>query len=951
MRTAILLALVLGLCLPLSCSNKEPSVVKQNPDPDPDPDPDELLDDEEVTYSLEIQPERTQLSTTPGDTIAIKVIVRELRDQANDRVTEDSQIQVSFALTTSSTSSAELTVANPYVDDLGEVQAMLRSTDASVVGELTLRIAVEKDGDLLPGIEEDAFQKIKVTNQIIGQGEIPAKIVLTTAQNKISIFDGESVDLTAQVLDKNDLPVKSITVTLELTEGTLEQGELYLNADQHGQTVEGKTDRLGNFTAKLRSNRSKETVFTVTGSFIYNLIPYRATIKIYVEKRPFGGIEFMKAEPVVIGTQGSGNPVSSTVSFRVFDPENQPLAGYNVSFRIIKPDLDASLNTHITTTNEAGEAYAHLTSGHMPGPVLIEATATFEVSEADGSKSARYAQAATTRIVIASNLPSNNRFYMASDRHNVPSLEVIGETAVVSVLLGDRNGNPVPEGTAVAFFVENGVIESPGVTDKASAAAGTWHSGGEPRNVLPGNGNPVDGFLTVLAVTVGNEFFFDYNANGVYDPGIDTFDTKNVDQETYFDLVSRPDDFRQAAKSDDDPTKSRFYKCSSDAITPATINPTGQDNPADNLKGIPDGDYDPPICYKEASLGDFHFHDQGEPFLDEDSDLTYYRIFGDVISNGDFYITDDFYEEEAFSPHGLGLDGRPAVLYDENDNLKTGFLSYLNSRRIYVPSVPFIDYGEWFIDESLDNNLLDPKLFPPEFDFINFLNYRLEEFNPPDGVPTQLKMIWKSIELVQSGLPIVAYINPIPNTVDCNGTMLDPSYCRTNPQVRGNPFSGTIGRPSFEESFQYFFTSEYLRIPDGDTRRFRVYIGDVNGNPLSEGSTYRAFVDTDPPPAVRITTADGQGGTREDVINFAAADMYTLSPSSEEISILDWHPEGVLSHAENGAVIFDFYLTNTTQSVPIPSLPFTLEIEVHSTHPYAADKISLAVTGTFLGTQ
>ena len=103
--------------------------------------------------------------------------------------------------------------------------------------------------------------------------------------------------------------------------------------------------------------------------------------------------------------------------------------------------------------------------------------------------------------------------------------------STVTATLGDHFGNPVPDGTAVNFSAEGGVIDASCVTGSLPAP-GAPSPVGQTTNskVGPGSGscsvllrssNPrqSDGRITVLAYALGEEDFTDSNGNNVYDPG------------------------------------------------------------------------------------------------------------------------------------------------------------------------------------------------------------------------------------------------------------------------------------------------------------------------------------------------------------------------------------------------------------------------------------------------
>jgi hypothetical protein len=91
----------------------------------------------------------------------------------------------------------------------------------------------------------------------------------------------------------------------------------------------------------------------------------------------------------------------------------------------------------------------------------------------------------------------------------------------VVAIVGDRFGNPVPQNTAVSFFTNGGVVAAQGVTDELGNAFSEIKTGPPiPRAGPvpdPGPSDPRTGFVTVIAVTQGEETFIDSNGNGLFD--------------------------------------------------------------------------------------------------------------------------------------------------------------------------------------------------------------------------------------------------------------------------------------------------------------------------------------------------------------------------------------------------------------------------------------------------
>jgi hypothetical protein len=101
-------------------------------------------------------------------------------------------------------------------------------------------------------------------------------------------------------------------------------------------------------------------------------------------------------------------------------------------------------------------------------------------------------------------------------------LTIDGTQVTVTARLADRYNNPAPDGTAVAFTTNGGIIGGSCTTPLANPGDGTckvtWVSGGTrptTKSTPPG----VNGKAIILATAIGEESFQDTNGNGYYDAG------------------------------------------------------------------------------------------------------------------------------------------------------------------------------------------------------------------------------------------------------------------------------------------------------------------------------------------------------------------------------------------------------------------------------------------------
>ena len=126
---------------------------------------------------------------------------------------------------------------------------------------------------------------------------------------------------------------------------------------------------------------------------------------------------------------------------------------------------------------------------------------------------------------LVTGFPDQNSFSIAAETLNPEAYNYNNVDVPLTVNVGDRYNNPVPEGTTVFLVSEGGLVSESCASDESGTCAATWTSTG-PR--------PADGRATVLAFSVGEESFVDVNSNGFYDPQ-DRFDRGSDVGEAYID--------------------------------------------------------------------------------------------------------------------------------------------------------------------------------------------------------------------------------------------------------------------------------------------------------------------------------------------------------------------------------------------------------------------------------
>ena len=228
-----------------------------------------------------------------------------------------------------------------------------------------------------------------------------------------------------------------------------------------------------------------------------------------IDVAPATNLLFVEAKPSTIFLAGSGGTTQSVVKFRLVNTANVALQGQDVLLEL--KDLAGGIpKTSFGTvgnvaaivqpTNASGEIVVPVFSGTVPTNVSVKASLISNANVATIS----------SVLAIASGRAVQARASLSVEKLSIEGANVDGVTTTVSMSLADRQGNPVPEGTAVNFVTEGGVLIPPVCTTVNSACTVTLRS----QNPRPANGR-----VSILAYAAGEEDFIDLNFDNVYTVG------------------------------------------------------------------------------------------------------------------------------------------------------------------------------------------------------------------------------------------------------------------------------------------------------------------------------------------------------------------------------------------------------------------------------------------------
>ena len=237
------------------------------------------------------------------------------------------------------------------------------------------------------------------------------------------------------------------------------------------------------------------------------------TKSLLVTAAPATNMSFVSVSPSRIYLANSGGVTQAIAEFKLVNARGEALQGQDVLLTlktlnggIPKASFGAvgSVTSITVTTDAVGKVSVPVFSGTVPTNVVINAALVSNL----------LVQTDSSVLAIASGRPAQARVSLSLEKFSIEGANIDGELSKVTMSLADRQGNPVPDGTAVNFVTEGGVMIPPvcttGVVPGDSKCSVTIRSQ---------NPRPVNGLVSILAYVAGEEDFVDANFNNVYDCG------------------------------------------------------------------------------------------------------------------------------------------------------------------------------------------------------------------------------------------------------------------------------------------------------------------------------------------------------------------------------------------------------------------------------------------------
>jgi hypothetical protein len=413
-----------------------------------------------------------------------------------------------------------------------------------------------------------------------------------TSEADIFIGSGSGDDFNAGALDIAVTSLAAggqttVVATLADSEGNLyqEDASVSFNTDCFSTSlasIETPVDSVGGVVTTTYVAEGCSGADAVRATVTVNGETTTATGTITVQPAVVGSLEFVSAEPSLIGLRGVGLTEVARVSFRVLDQNGNAVPQQTVNFSLSTDVGGANIpdgaDTAISDSN--GLVGTDVKSGTIPTAVRV--TASLEDNPLISTQS--------DGLTISTGVSDQNSISLSTETFNPEAWQVDGQEVDLTVHAADHFNNPVPDGASVYFTTEGGQIQSQCQIEDGSCSV-TWTSS-NPRpqeNDVP---NGMAGRITILSTMLGEESFIDANGNGVLDQGDPAFSNipeafrddneDDVKDPTYEEFV----DFNTNGAYDDadsDPDYNGVLCCDTEAVETAA-------------EAVANGE-DPGVCY------------------------------------------------------------------------------------------------------------------------------------------------------------------------------------------------------------------------------------------------------------------------------------------------------------------------------------------------------------------
>lgn len=268
------------------------------------------------------------------------------------------------------------------------------------------------------------------------------------------ISSTETVQAVARVTTNGGDPVEGVVVTFG------ESGAALLRFAPVSKTAltgaDGRaTLDISAIDADSTGATSVTAAATVSGAAVSNSRAISITAGSTGSTPTPAAINFVGTAPsgvaiVVKGAGGNGRSESAILTFRVVDASNAPINGARIIFGFQgTANGGATISPTSALSNSSGLVTTTVSSGTEPASIVVTATADVAPNVTSQSDT----------LIVSNSIPIAEGFEIVADTYNLDG-RTTGDSTTITAFVRDEFGNPVPDGVAVNFQTDYGVIAS-----------------------------------------------------------------------------------------------------------------------------------------------------------------------------------------------------------------------------------------------------------------------------------------------------------------------------------------------------------------------------------------------------------------------------------------------------------------------------------------------------------
>lgn len=336
-----------------------------------------------------------------------------------------------------------------------------------------------------------------------------------------NVAAGGTTSLTVTIVDQTGALYTAESATVTFSSPCISEGSASVVASgtsTAGTTANTVTSTSGTIDATYKAAGCIGTdVITASATIVGSNLTATGTVT--VAAAAIGSIQFESATPTTIGLKGTGLNDTATVIFKVVDSTGGARPGVTVNFALSTTAGGLGLSPASAVSGTDGTVQTVVSSGVEHTTVRVTASIASPALSTQSSQ-----------LTVSTGLPASSSFTLSlgpptypntvgtigtNGCSNVEAFTLSETTVPVTATLSDRYGNPVPDGTSVAFQTDGGTI-TPQCTTAGGACTVTWTSTNPRPLTTDTPGSAANGRAMILATAIGEESFTDQNGSGYY---------------------------------------------------------------------------------------------------------------------------------------------------------------------------------------------------------------------------------------------------------------------------------------------------------------------------------------------------------------------------------------------------------------------------------------------------